>query len=97
MICFGCSVKGCMMGCGRLDVYRRAIALLIDIDGGDICGRTGRTRWEALAHRRWKKVACAVRLFLAFRESVQRSLAPGGIAYERAREDFESCVKRVSG
>jgi len=43
MICVkrGCAVKGCEMNCGRLNVYRRAIALLIDIYGDGVCGRTG--------------------------------------------------------
>lgn len=40
MICKSCDVLGCMMECGRLNIYRRAIALLIHHQGC-VCGRTG--------------------------------------------------------
>ena len=67
---------------------------------GDIEEEHGRLlarRRKEQARGLWRKAACAVWLFLAFRASVERSFAPGGVAAKRAQEDFESCAKLQRG
>ena len=60
----------------------------------DVYERLLARRRQEQARGLWKKAACAVWLFLEFRASVERSVAPGGAAAKRARGDFESCAKR---